>query len=99
MPFNELLSHVIVDRTIQAVSSAGGLLQLSFSDGSIMQIKTGGPAPATDALVGHKVKMVHQTDQEMDLNFTDNSTGRIKLAEASSSVILRDKYGNLEYAD
>ncbi len=99
MAFNELLTHVIAGRKIQAVASAGGLLQITFGDGSIMQIKTGGPAPAADALVDRVVKMVHQSDTTMDLNFTDNSTGRIKLAEATSSVILRDRDGNLEYAD
>jgi hypothetical protein len=99
MSFNELLSNVIANRTIQAVSSAGGLLQITYNDGSIMQIKTGGPVPATDALLGRTVKTVHQSDAIMDMTFTNSSTGRIKLAEATSSVILRDKDGNLEYAD
>ncbi len=74
-------------------------MQVTFADGSIMKIKTGGPGPAADALIGHTVKMVHQADTTMDWNFTDNSTARVRLAEATSSVILRDKDGNFEYAD
>jgi hypothetical protein len=99
MAFNELLTNTIGGRTIQSVTPSAGLLQITFTDGSIMKIKTGGPSPAADALVGHTVRQVHQTDTQMDISFTDHTTGRIKLAEATSSVILRDKDGNFEYAD
>ncbi len=99
MAFNELLTNTIGGRTIQEVAPGPGLLQVTFTDGSVMKIKTGGPPPAADALVGRTVKGVYQADTLMDLTFTDRTTGRIKLAEATSSVILRDKDGNFEYAD
>ncbi len=99
MSVNRKLTPLIAGRTVQSVAQDAGALNLTFADGSVMHIKTGGPAPAPDALAGHTVKAVQQAGTTMDLNFTDNSTGRIRLAEATSSVLLRDKDGNFEYAD
>ena len=99
MAYNELLTNTIGGRTIQEITPSAGLLQVTFTDGSVMKIKTGGPLPAADTLVGRTIKGVHQADTNMDLTFTDRTTGHIKLAEATSSVILRDKDGNFEYAD
>jgi hypothetical protein len=99
MAFNELLTNTIGGRTIHSVTPSTGLLQITFTDGSVIKIKTGGPPPAADALIGHTVKQVHQADTQMDISFTDHTSGRIRLAAATSSVILRDRDGNFEYAD
>jgi hypothetical protein len=46
-----------------------------------------------------KVKAVRQKATEFDLDFVDNSTAKITLAAETSSVMLRNKAGELEYAD
>jgi hypothetical protein len=99
MALNRKLTPIIAGRTVQSVAQDAGMLTLTFADGSVMHIKTGGPAPAPDALAGHTVQTVQQGGTELDLNFTDKSTARVQLAEATSSVLLRDKDGNFEYAD
>jgi hypothetical protein len=45
------------------------------------------------------VKKVRQRGDLMDLDFEDGSFAEIKLAEATSSVMLRDRDNKLEYAD
>ncbi len=99
MPFNEKLTPLVAGRTIDNVARSPGLLTLTFDDGSVMQIKTGGPAPAADALADHVLHTVHQAGTQMDLTFTDHTAARIRLAEATSSVLLRDHDGNFRYAD
>jgi hypothetical protein len=42
---------------------------------------------------------VRQKGTEFDLEFVDNSKAKITLAEETSSVMLRDKAGEMEYAD
>ena len=52
-----------------------------------------------DSIAGRTVKSVRQKANEFDLGFTDGTTAAITLAEETSSVMLRDHKGALEYAD
>lgn len=94
---NQKLTHVIAGRTIKEANSADDALHIEFTDGSTMKIKTG--APFEGSIAGKEVKDVRQKETEFDLDFADGSSSKITLAEETSSVMLRDKDGTLEYAD
>ena len=53
----------------------------------------------TPILAGRVVKAIRQTGAALDIDFADGSTVHIKLAEATSSVMVRDNEGKMEYAD
>jgi hypothetical protein len=63
-----------------------------------MAVKTPEP-PQGDLLLNRTVDKVRQSGTVMNLDFKDGSSAEIKLAEATSSVMLRDKDDNMEYAD
>ena len=98
MASNRKLTPILTGRTIVSIEQAGALLTIAFADGSMMKIMTGGQAENL-AFQNRRVLKVRQSGVVMDLDFDDNSTMEILLAEAMSSVMLRDKNGVLEYAD
>ncbi len=98
LPLNQELTPLIAGRTIKGADYADNMLRMTFADGSIMRIKSPVPAP-TDRLLNRTVEVVHQQDDVMIIGFTDRSSVEIKLAEATSSVLLRDSHGAFEYAD
>ncbi len=95
---NRKLTPIIAGRTIKAVAQNDGALNVTFSDGSNMRIKTDSEVPAGQ-MVGRTVKAVRQGGTEMDLDMQDGTSAAITLAEETSSVMLRDAGGELEYAD
>jgi hypothetical protein len=95
---NRKLTPILVGRTIKSAIQSDGVLIITFDDGSTMKIKTGGQVPV-EALPNHTIKRVRQQGTIMKLDFSDNSTVELKLAEATSSVMLRNKDKKLEYAD
>lgn len=99
MASNQKLTRVIAGRTIQASAQEAGLLTLTFGDGSVMKIKVAPSATNTAVNAGAKVKKVRQKGTEFDLDFEDGTTWTVQTAEATSSVILKDHAGKLEYAD
>jgi len=98
MAANKKLTGVIGGRTIKTAGAGDGVLNITFNDGSTMKIKTGA-AVITDAMSGHMIKSVRQQGTTMNLDFTDGSSAQVALAEATSSVMLRDAKGAMEYAD
>jgi hypothetical protein len=98
VPPNQKLTPILRGRTVKSAAQTDNLLVVTFTDGSTMKVKLGGPAP-TAALQGHTVKMVRQGGVSMEITFSDNSKAQIKLAEETSSVMLRNTNGKLEYAD
>lgn len=52
-----------------------------------------------NVIKGRKVQAVQQSDTDMILQFEDGSTMHIKLAEPTSSVMVRDVQNKMEYAD
>lgn len=98
MALNQKLTPIITGRTIESIEQADNLLNVHFADGSIMKIKTSAPA-AIDLLKDHTVKSIRQKGAAMTIVFDDNTSASIVLAEAASSVMLRDAKGVMEYAD
>ena len=98
MALNRKLTPILQGRKVESISQSSDALSLSFSDGSTLRIKTAGPM-STEALLNRTVKKVRQRGDEMDLDFEDGSFAEIKLAEATCSVMLRDRDNKLEYAD
>lgn len=98
MAANHKLTTVIKGRTIKIASAGEGTLALTFDDSSIMKIKVATQIPS-EALNGHTIKGVRQSGTTMNLDFTDGSNVQITLAEATSSVMLRDGKGTMEYTD
>ena len=98
MHSNSKLTRIIAGRTLSGVSQADGLLTLTFDDGSTMKIKTA-PAATNTAATGGKIGKVRQQDTDLALDLEGGLSVQIKLAEVTSSVMLRDKSGKLEYAD
>jgi len=94
---NQKLTPIIAGRIVKHTKQTDGVLQIEFNDGSAMKIKTG--AALADSIVGRTVKAVRQQATEFDLDFTDGTSAKITLAAETSSVMLRDRAGTLEYAD
>lgn len=95
---NRKLTKVIAGRMVQSADYGDRIMHITFADGSNVTIKTG-PGNAPSKMENKTVLKVRQSDEMMILDFTDNTSAEIKLAEATSSVILRDAKGQLEYAD
>lgn len=53
----------------------------------------------TGVIAGRTIKTVRQQDDQLDIDFEDGSTLEIRLKEATSSVMVRDKEKKLMYAD
>ncbi len=98
MALNRKLTPIIAGRTVKSAVQADTVLNIGFGDGSTMHIKTGGTG-AVAIPTGAAVKAARQKDDTLTLDFADGSSAAIKLAEATSSVMLRDGAGVLEYAD
>ena len=98
MPLNRKLTPLIAGRTIRSADQRDNVLSVSFTDHSVMKIKTTASGPI-EILPDRTVKAVRQKGDVLNLDFDDNSTVEIKLAEPTSSVMLRDGQGTLEYAD
>ena len=109
MARNQKLTGVLKGRRIAGMQADEGHLRVQFDDGSIMAVKTGAPpqpapaagpgAPGPVQPVGRTIRAVRQQDTTLDLDLDDGSTWQITTAEATSSVMVRDKSHALEYAD
>ncbi len=100
MAANRKLTGVIKGRTVKDATATNGSLSITFDDDSTMKVKTktGGEA-STNALKGKAIASVQQQETKMTLTFADKSAMEVPLAAATSSVMLRDGKGALEYAD
>jgi hypothetical protein len=97
MASNHKLTSVLKGRTITVTQSQGDELRISFDDGSTMTVRTTGIS--SSATTGGKVKAVRQQDTHLSLDFEEGGTLEIQTAEATASVMVRDKNHRLEYAD
>ena len=98
MHSNQKLTKIIVGRAISATSQADGLLTIIFDDGSVMKVKVA-PSNTNSAATGSKVLQVRQGGTELEMDLEGGNSVKIITAEETSSVMLRDKAGGLEYAD
>ena len=97
MAANHKLTSVIKGRTISGTQNQDGKLTINFTDGSHMTVKTAGSSNSASS--GGTIKAVRQAGTTLDLDMEDGSTFAITTAEATSSVMVRDKGGAMEYAD
>lgn len=97
MTSNHKLTKVLLGRTLSKTSNAGNVLTVGFDDGSTMTVKTAGSS--NSASTGGKIKAARQQDTTLELDFESGGSLPITLAEATSSVMVRDKNHALEYAD
>ena len=72
--------------------------EVSFTDDSVLTIKTAATV-VNDKWQNRTIKKVRQKATLLNLDFVDQTTLAILLAESTSSVLLRDHKGVLEYAD
>ena len=99
MAANHKLTKILKGRTISGTAqSADNVLTITFTDGSKLTVKTA-PASTNTAATGGTIDKVRQQNTEFDLDLQGGGTIAITTAEATSSVLLRDKDGKLEYAD
>jgi hypothetical protein len=98
MRLNQKLTTIISGHTIQSVSQKDNLGQLTFTDGSVLTVDLAAPMPDKVTRRG-RVKLVRQDGTVMIFEFTDDSSLEITLAEAASSVLLRNAEGKLVYAE
>lgn len=98
MHSNQKLTKIIAGRTISGTSQADNLLTITFDDGSVMKIKVA-PSNTNNAATGGKVLKVRQAGTDLELDFVSGGSVQFVTAEETSSVMLRDRGGNLEYAD
>ena len=98
MALNQKLTPLIAGRTIQTAEWYDNMLIIGFVDGSILKIKTS-TVGMVDELYARTILKVRQRGTIMNMDFTDDNSAAINLAEATSSVMLRDQAGVLEYVD
>jgi hypothetical protein len=53
----------------------------------------------TGVIAGRTVRAVRQQEDQLDIDFEDGSTLEVRIKEATSSVMVRDKDRKLQYAD
>ena len=94
---NHKLTNVIKGRVINGTSNSDDVMAISFYDGSKMTVKTAGSSNSASS--GGTVKGVHQGGTVLNIDFESGATLSIQTAEATSSVMVRDKDGKMEYAD
>jgi hypothetical protein len=102
MPRNQKLTKVIAGRTVKAVTTEPGSVLVLFDDQSSMKIKTTGAAAVSS---GGKVKSVQEAKADFNIEFSptfftwvkDGSRARFCLADAGSSVAVRDKKNAVKY--
>src|SRR3978361_1747331 len=98
MASNQKLTKIIKGRTISGTAQADNVLTIAFSDGSKMTVKTA-PSNTNSAVTGGVIDKVRQKGAEWNLDLQAGQSITIQTAEATSSVMLRDKAGKMEYAD
>lgn len=97
MSINNKLTNTIKGRRVVGTSNADGRLVIAFGDGSEMTVKTQGSQ--NSAVTGGSVKAVWQKGEVLTIGFEDGTSWDIHMEEQTSSVMLRDKGRQLEYAD
>lgn len=97
MTSNHKLTGVLKGRTISGTANQGDTLTVHFTDGSLMSVHTTGSSNSASS--GGTVQAVRQQGTTLELAFEGSGTMDIPLAEETSSVLVRDKDGVMEYAD
>lgn len=97
MASNHKLTSLLHGRTIAGTSNSNNALTIAFTDGSKMTVQTAGSS--NSASTGGTIKAVRQEGTTLSLDMEDGGTLEIPLAAETSSVMVRDASGTMEYAD
>jgi hypothetical protein len=97
MTSNQKLTALLTGRSISGTARLNDTTTIGFADGSRMTVKTAGSA--NTGSTGGTVKSVRQEGTELNLDFEDGGTLTMQTEEATSSVMVRDEAGGMEYAD
>ena len=97
MTSNHKLTSLIQGRTIAGTSNSNDALTIAFTDNSQMTVQTAGSS--NSASTGGTVKAVRQAGTTLALDMDGGTSMEIPLAEETSSVMVRDAKGVMEYAD
>jgi hypothetical protein len=98
MALNRKLTPLLAGRVINSFLPEEGTLWIVFTDGSELRIKNTASA-LHESFIGRTVQRVRQDGTSMTIDYDDDTSLEITLAEATSSVMLRNKDCVLEYAD
>lgn len=98
MALNQKLTPILAGRIIKSTRLDDSIHWIVFTDGSELKIKTQ-DSQSHDPFIGRAVHRVRQAGTTMTIDFDDDTSLEITLAEATSSVMLRNKNCVLEYAD
>ena len=88
---------VLKGRTITGTHHQDQRHIMTFADGSTMTVHTAGAI--TSAATSGTIAKVRQQGTKLALDCEDGATMLVQLAEATASVMVRDKNHALEYAD
>ena len=97
MEINEKLTRTIRGRTIELVSKEEGLVVIVFNDHSTMRVKVAG-GPTVNMLGEGRIESAAEYAAELTLVGEDGRTVIFRLAEPGSSVTVKDKDDQVEYA-
>jgi hypothetical protein len=97
MEINEKLTKTIRGRTIELVSKEEGLVVFVFNDHSTMRVKVAG-GPTVNMLGEGRIESAAEYAAELTLVGEDGRTATLRLAEPGSSVTVKDKDDQVEYA-
>lgn len=97
MAANHRLTSVLQGRTISGTQNQGGRLIISFADGSHISVKTSGSSNSAGT-VG-TIRAARQAGTTLTLDMVDGYALSITTAGATSSVVVRNQSGAMEYSD
>ncbi|MBV9529781.1 MAG: hypothetical protein JO283_01595 [Bradyrhizobium sp.] len=95
MPRNQKLTRVIKGRTVQSATGEPGRLVIVFNDHSTMTVKTAEIAATIS--IGTRIKGVLEDDDQCTLQFDDDSSVTLRLADPGASVAVRACDNAVEY--
>ena len=95
--FNEKLTRIIRGRSVELVMQEEGLVTIVFDDYSTMRVKVAG-GPTINTLAESKIESVGESGTDLTLVGEDCGTATLRLAEAGSSITVKDENGQIEYA-
>lgn len=103
MPLNHKLANAIQGRKVysvmQPLADRGRSFLVLFDDGSRMGIKVSELPPCIPLHLQSPIVRVRQNEVTISFDFENGESLAFSLAEATSSVLLRDRNGGFEYAD
>jgi hypothetical protein len=94
---NEKLTRVIRGRSIELLIQEEGLATIVFDDYSTMRVQVAG-GPTINTLTESKIESAKEGGAELTLVGEDCGTATLLLAQAGSSVTVKDETGQIEYA-